>query len=153
MATGSHQTIPLATRANRAPRTTTLSASGSRKAPDRVVPCLRASHPSMPSDRARSPPNTKVNQLAPHSMIRAMTTGVASRRSTVMPLAGVSRADGPKVVGPHRRRRGGRARDRHAGVDGRVAHRTGPDRAGGGGRRTGRGSAPSRPPGRARRPR
>ena len=37
-------------------------------------------------------------QLAPHNMIRAMTTGVASSRRRVMALAGVSRADGPKVV-------------------------------------------------------
>ena len=75
-----------------------MSASGSRKAPDRVVPCLRASHPSIPSDSANRPPNTKVNQLAPHSMMSTMRTGVARRRSTVIPLAGVSTAEGPKVV-------------------------------------------------------
>ena len=97
-ATGSHQMIPLATSATSAPSTTALSARGSRKAPERVVPCLRATQPSIPSDRARRPPNTKVNQLAPHSMIMTMSTGVASRRSTVMPLAGVSSAEGPKVV-------------------------------------------------------
>ena len=42
MATGSHHTMPLATRATRAPSTATLSARGSRKAPERVAPCLRA---------------------------------------------------------------------------------------------------------------
>ena len=130
MATGSHQTIPLATRANRAPSTTTLSASGSRKAPDRVVPCLRASHPSMPSDRASRPPKTKVNQLAPHSMIRAMTTGVANRRSTVIPLAGVSRAEGPKVLARATDAPGTGA----SGCEGAVAHRAAPDTAGGHGR-------------------
>ena len=98
MATGSHHTMPLATRATRAPSTTTLSANGSRKAPDRVVPCLRASQPSIPSDMASSPPKTNVNQLAPHSMMRAMSTGVANSRITVIPLAGVRRADGPNVV-------------------------------------------------------
>ena len=38
-----------ATSAHMAPSTSTLSASGSRKAPERVVPCLRATQPSMPS--------------------------------------------------------------------------------------------------------
>ena len=42
IATGSHQNSPAATRAIMAPRTSTLSASGSRNAPERVAPCRRA---------------------------------------------------------------------------------------------------------------
>jgi hypothetical protein len=40
---------------------------------------------------------TMVTQLAPHNMIKATSKGVAKRRRTVMPLAGVSRAEGPNV--------------------------------------------------------
>jgi hypothetical protein len=40
---------------------------------------------------------TTVTQLAPHNMIKATSNGVARRRRTVMPLAGVSKAEGPKV--------------------------------------------------------
>src|ERR1035441_2869347 len=96
--TGSHNAIAVATGAKSAPGTTTLSPGGSRKAPERVVPCFRASQPSMPSDAASRPPRTNVVQLAPHSTIRAMTTGVANSRSTVIALAGVSIAEGPNVV-------------------------------------------------------
>ena len=39
----------MAARAPRAPRTSTLSASGSRKAPEVVAPCRRATHPSRKS--------------------------------------------------------------------------------------------------------
>ena len=42
-ATGSHQNPSAATSAHMAPSTSALSASGSRKAPDRVVPWRRAS--------------------------------------------------------------------------------------------------------------
>ena len=40
--TGSHQNLPPSTIAHRPPRARTLSASGSRNAPERVVPCFRA---------------------------------------------------------------------------------------------------------------
>ena len=42
IATGSHQNTPAKTRVIMAPSTSTLSASGSRKAPDRVAPWRRA---------------------------------------------------------------------------------------------------------------
>ena len=98
MVTGSHQTMPLATSANRAPEHDDLVRQRIEEGAGTGGALTRASQPSTPSDMASSPPKTKVNQLAPHSMIRAMTTGVASRRSTVIPLAGVSSADGPNVV-------------------------------------------------------
>ena len=101
---GATQTIPLATRATRAPSTTTLSASGSRKAPTGSCPACgpasRRCRRTWPAGRR----TRTVSQLAPHSMIMTMTTGVARSRTTVMALAGVSRADGPKVV-PRRGRR------------------------------------------------
>src|ERR1035437_9609812 len=97
MATGSHHTMLLATNANNAPSTTTLSASGSRNAPDRVVPCRRATQPSIPSVKERAPHTTKLTQSAPLTMMRAISSGVASKRNPVMPLAGVNKAEGPKV--------------------------------------------------------
>ena len=97
MATGTHQIVPLPTRAISAPSTTTLSASGSRNAPDRVAPWRRATQPSIPSVTDKTPQITIVTQLAPHKMIKAMSKGVARRRSTVMPLAGVINAEGPNV--------------------------------------------------------
>ncbi len=104
MATGTHQMMPLATKAASAASTTTLSANGSRKAPDRVAPCFRAIHPSTPSDMAMTPPSEKAAQLAPHKRMMATKKGVTIRRSAVIPLAGVSSADGPNVraigVGP-----------------------------------------------------
>ena len=53
-ATGTTANRSEATSAHMAPRTMTLSARGSRKAPDRVVPCLRATQPSMPSVMQRA---------------------------------------------------------------------------------------------------
>src|SRR5665647_1170039 len=97
MATGNHHTMLFATSANNAPSTTTLSASGSRNAPDRVVPCRRATQPSIPSVKESAPHTTKLTQLAPLIMMRAISSGVASKRNAVMPLAGVNRAEGPKV--------------------------------------------------------
>ena len=40
--TGSHQNLPWSTIAQSPPSDSTLSANGSRKAPERVVPCRRA---------------------------------------------------------------------------------------------------------------
>ena len=53
-ATGTHQKRSAATSANIAPSTSTLSASGSRNAPERVVPWRRARQPSTPSVHARA---------------------------------------------------------------------------------------------------
>ena len=74
--TGSQGRLCSAARANRALSTTTLSASGSRKAPERVVPCRRASHPSTPSLKATTAP-TADRQPAwpPGSRSGAMKTG------------------------------------------------------------------------------
>ena len=72
------QTVPVTARANIAPRTTTLSASGSRKAPERVVPWRRASHPSNPSVTATSDPDDDGRpRRAPCVTIRPTKTGVA----------------------------------------------------------------------------
>ena len=63
MATGIQANRLIDTSENIAPSTSTLSASGSRKAPERVVPWRRASKPSMPSVMASTiqratPPTT-----------------------------------------------------------------------------------------------
>ena len=94
-ATGTHQNTSMATSITMAPKTRTLSASGSRNAPDRVVPWRRAIHPSMPSVPASTIQRTKVVHDAPSSAMRANRTGETSRRVTVTKLAGVRRADGP----------------------------------------------------------
>ena len=78
-----------------APKTRTLSASGSRKAPERVVPCRRAIQPSTPSVAASATQRVNVVQLAPWSAIRPKRMGDTSSRVTVTKLAGVRRADGP----------------------------------------------------------
>ncbi len=94
-ATGTIQNRPAATRANKAPSTSTLSASGSRKAPERVVPCLRARWPSMPSLNASTVQNDTAAHEVGSSTIMTSSTGVSTRRSTVIMLAGVSSAPGP----------------------------------------------------------
>src|SRR5579884_1414936 len=96
-ATGSHQRIPSTTSATMADSTTTLSASGSRKAPERVAPCFRAIQPSNPSDSAIAAPSEKAAQLAPQRRMRATKTGVPASLTAVTALAGVSRAEGPNV--------------------------------------------------------
>src|SRR3954471_17917752 len=95
--TGNHQNTPRSTSTAMAPRTTTLSASGSRKAPDLVVPWRRASHPSTPSVHDSRNQNVTVDHDAPWVAIMAISTGKASTRVSVMALAGVSRADGPNA--------------------------------------------------------
>src|SRR5205085_3155237 len=101
--TGTHHMAPLATSAVIAPRTRTLSASGSRKAPERVAPWRRASHPSARSLTAR----TNQSPSACHSVsvprIRRMTIGRATTRAMVIALAGVASAVGPNEdvdIGP-----------------------------------------------------
>ena len=49
MMTGSHEKSPRSPSATKPPSTSTLSASGSRNAPERVVPSRRASQPSSQS--------------------------------------------------------------------------------------------------------
>src|SRR6516225_8893177 len=80
-----------------APSTSTLSASGSRNAPDRVTPWRRASHPSMPSLAH----NTNHTMSASHdpSLPSIMTNriGATSTRATVTALAHVLMASGEYV--------------------------------------------------------
>src|SRR5438270_11893525 len=93
--TGTHQNTPSATRATRAPSTRTLSARGSRKAPELVLPWRRATHPSRASLPATAIHTRRVDQAAPRSTMRTMTTGASSSRAAVNALAGVARAEGP----------------------------------------------------------
>ena len=79
-----------------APSTSTLSASGSRKAPERVVPCRRAIQPSMPSVLASA--TQRVNDGPRRALVARSwpkRSGETSSRATVTKLAGVARADGP----------------------------------------------------------
>src|SRR3954468_3276666 len=99
MATGSHEKTPMPTSASMAASTTILSASGSRNAPDRVVPWRRANHPSSPSVVDSRNQKTTAGQDAPPRATMAMSTGVATTRPRLTALAGVARADGPKVPG------------------------------------------------------
>src|SRR4051794_3388661 len=99
MATGTHQNTPRPTRASMAASTTILSASGSRNAPDRVVPWRRANHPSSPSVVDSRNQKTTAGHEAPPRATMAMSTGVATTRPRLTALEGVARADGPKVPG------------------------------------------------------
>src|SRR3954468_15726290 len=99
MATGSHEKTPMPTSASMAASTTILSASGSRNAPDRVVPWRRANHPSSPSVVDSRNQKTTAGHDAPPRATMAMSTGVAKTRPRLTALAGVARADGPKVPG------------------------------------------------------
>src|SRR5438067_9008818 len=94
-ATGTHQKAPSATKATRAPSTRTLSANGSRKAPELVLPWRRATHPSRASLPATAIHTSNVDQAAPRSTINTITTGASSNRAAVKALAGVARAEGP----------------------------------------------------------
>src|SRR3954463_13229259 len=98
IATGNHHRTPLATRAAMAPSTRILSASGSRKAPDRVVPWRRASQPSTPSVHDRTNQNATAGQVAPSRTIIAIRTGVMNTRVSVRALAGVASAEGPNPL-------------------------------------------------------
>src|SRR5947209_11540756 len=94
-ATGTHQNVPSATKAMRAPSTSTLSASGSRKAPELVLPWRRATHPSRASLPATAIHTSSVDHAAPRSTMRTKTTGASSSRAAVRALAGVASAEGP----------------------------------------------------------
>src|SRR5438874_9127838 len=98
-ATGTHQNAPSATNAMSAPSTSTLSANGSRKAPELVLPWRRATQPSRASLPATAIQTPSVDHDAGRSMIRRITTGASRRRAAVRALAGVARAEGPKDPG------------------------------------------------------
>ena len=97
MATGTHQIVPLATRAIQRAQHHYLVGQRVEERARPGRPLRRATQPSMPSVKDSTPQMTMVDQLAPHKMIRAMSSGVARSRRTVMPLAGVINADGPNV--------------------------------------------------------
>src|SRR5688572_14181320 len=94
-ATGSNQNPPCTTSAHSPPTTKNLSANGSRNAPERVVPCLRASHPSNPSVSAITKPSANAGHDGPRSTTTASQTGVSSSRARVSAFAGVASAPGP----------------------------------------------------------
>src|SRR5439155_8842431 len=94
-ATGSHQNRLLTTSAAMAPRTATLSASGSRNAPDRVVPWRRARKPSTPSVRATAAHSAVAGYDGPVATMTARSNGVTASRPIVTALAGVASAVGP----------------------------------------------------------
>src|SRR5205823_4078757 len=96
-ATGNHENTPWFTSTAMAASTTTLSASGSRNAPDRVLPWRLASHPSSPSVQEITNQKPTVGQFAPCEAIITMRTGMANTRASVTALAGVSSADGPNA--------------------------------------------------------
>src|SRR5207248_3146793 len=134
-ATGTHQKLPSTTNATRAPSTRTLSASGSRKAPELVLPWRRATHPSRASLPATAIHTSSVDHAAPRSTMRTMTTGASNSRAAVSALAGVASADGPNdpvrrgptdevVIGSRGLDVGPRGRDdggRHERADGPLA--------------------------------
>src|SRR5215217_2139543 len=93
-ATGRNQNTSWPTRANMAPRISTLSASGSRKAPERVVPRRRAMKPSTPSDTHSRNHTTHAGQLPFWPSIRPNITGAIRTRVTVTVLAIVMMALG-----------------------------------------------------------
>src|SRR5438874_8080335 len=87
-ATGTHQKAPSATKATRAPSTRTLSANGSRKAPELVLPWRRATHPSRASLPATAIHTSSVDHAAPRSTLRSEehTSELQSRRDLVCRL-------------------------------------------------------------------
>src|SRR3954468_4864023 len=98
IATGTHQNTPAKTSVIIAPSTSTLSANGSRNAPERVAPCRRARKPSIPSVMQRMIHNAVAGQDDGWSPI-SISSGIASSsRVIVTPLAGVASADGPNEV-------------------------------------------------------
>ena len=70
-------------RAPSAPSTRNLSASGSRKAPERVVPCRRATWPSRPSEPASTVQSDQSSHDdGPVSPIRTANAGAATTRTS-----------------------------------------------------------------------
>src|SRR3954452_9525009 len=95
MSTAAHEKSPLMPRAKKPPRTRNLSASGSRNAPERVVPSRRASQPSRPSVVVSTNHSDTVSQLEPWSMISRSVGTASTRRAIVTMLAGVMLASSP----------------------------------------------------------
>jgi hypothetical protein len=77
-----------------APSTRTLSASGSRKAPERVTPWRRASQPSTPSLTHRTNQTNSAAHEPSSLAIMAKRMGATSTRATVTALAHVLMASG-----------------------------------------------------------
>ena len=86
-----------ATRANIAPSTSTLSASGSRKAPERVR-AVAAGERAVDAvgDGQRDPERHRAPTRTARRRIISSSTGESSSRTIVTALAGVISADGPK---------------------------------------------------------
>src|SRR5581483_4300333 len=95
-ATATQGKTPLAARADSPPMARNLSASGSRKAPERVVPSRRASQPSRPSVQARMIQPAVADHDTPSTAMSRSSGIVRAKRATVTRLAGVRRALGPK---------------------------------------------------------
>ena len=72
------------------PSTSTLSASGSRNAPERVVPCRRASQPSMPSVAAQHEPQGERGPRALGAVDQHEQERRSSSRAMVTAFAGVA---------------------------------------------------------------
>src|SRR3954452_8716720 len=95
MSTAAQEKSPLMPRAKKPPRTRNLSASGSRNAPERVVPSRRASQPSSPSVGVSRNHNDTVSQLEPWSTMRSSVGTARINRAMVTRLAGVAMASSP----------------------------------------------------------
>src|SRR6202023_1737752 len=94
--TGTNPKAPRTASARNPPTTRNLSASGSRKAPDLVVPSRRASHPSRPSVHASTVHIAKVDHDAPTCTTSTSVGTARNNRIAVTALAGVAIAPGPK---------------------------------------------------------
>ncbi len=93
--TAAHEKSPLMPSAKKPPSTRNLSASGSRNAPERVVPSRRASQPSSPSVAVSTNHSDTVSQLEPWSMMSSSVGTVSTMRAIVTMLAGVAMASSP----------------------------------------------------------
>jgi hypothetical protein len=95
ISTAAHEKSPVMPSAKNPPSTRNLSASGSRNAPERVVPSRRASQPSRPSVVVSTNQSDTVSQLEPWSMISSSVGTARTRRAMVTRLAGVAMASSP----------------------------------------------------------
>ncbi len=94
--TGHQGNTPRSASTAKPPSTISLSATGSRNAPERVAPSRRASHPSTLSVAVIANHSATVRQLDPSSRMSA-NVGIATRiRVTVTKFAGVTSAPCPK---------------------------------------------------------
>ncbi len=104
MTTGNIQNTPRDTKVNIAPSTSTLSASGSRNAPERVMPWRRAKKPSKPSLAHNTNHAVSATHEPPGATgITVKSSGDTTKRPTVTALAHVTSALGSTDnVGPLR---------------------------------------------------